>query len=82
MVRNLTREGFRVETASTGSEGLRRARELQPEVITLDVLLPDMEGWAVLLALKGAPGLAHIPVVMLTMMHDKAQGFALGLPIT
>ncbi len=78
MVRNLTREGFRVETADTGREGLRRARELHPAVITLDVLLPDMEGWAVLLALKESPELAHIPVVMLTMMNDKAQGVALG----
>lgn len=78
MVRNLTREGFRVETAGTGSEGLRRAQELHPAIITLDVLLPDMEGWAVLLALKDSPELAHIPVVMLTMMNDKAQGFALG----
>jgi len=78
MVRHLTREGFRVETADTGSEGLRRAQELHPAVITLDVLLPDMEGWAVLRALKDSPELAHIPVVMLTMMNDKVQGFALG----
>ncbi|MGV0027065.1 response regulator [Phormidesmis priestleyi] len=78
MVRYLTKEGFRVETASTGEEGVRRAIELHPDAITLDVLMPKMDGWAVLSALKATPELAEIPVVVLTIVDDKNLGFALG----
>ena len=68
MRRLLTGEGFRVATASDGVEGLRLAGQLRPAVITLDVLMPHMDGWAVLTALKAEPGLADIPVIMLTMI--------------
>lgn len=78
MVRYLTREGFRVETASTGEEGIERAIALHPDAITLDVLMPRMDGWAVLSALKANPDLAEIPVVVLTIVDDKNLGFALG----
>ncbi len=77
--RFLSREGFRVETAADGAAGLRRARELHPDVITLDVLMPELDGWSVLTALKSEPGLADIPVVMLTVVDDKPMGFALGV---
>ena len=77
--RFLSREGFQVETAADGAAGLQRARELVPDVITLDVLMPEMDGWAVLTALKGDPRLAEIPVVMLTVVDDKPTGFALGV---
>ena len=76
--RFLTREGFRVLTASSGEEGLRMAREARPDAITLDVLMPSVDGWAVLAALKADPDLADIPVVMLTMVDDKTMGYALG----
>jgi signal transduction histidine kinase/CheY-like chemotaxis protein len=78
MQRFLTREGFRVVTASGGEEGLRRARELRPDTITLDVMMPGMDGWAVLSALKADPDIADIPVVMLTIVDDKNLGYALG----
>jgi CheY-like chemotaxis protein/two-component sensor histidine kinase len=78
MARFLGKEGFRVLTASGGEEGLRLARELQPDVITLDVLMPGMDGWSVLAALKADPDLADIPVVMLTMLDDRNLGYALG----
>jgi len=78
MQRALSREGFRVVTAAGGEEGLRLARELRPEAITLDVLMPGLDGWAVLSALKTDPTLADIPVIMLTMMDDKNLGYALG----
>ncbi|KAM3098616.1 response regulator [Phormidesmis sp. 146-12] len=78
MVRALTKEGFRVETASTGEEGVRRSIELRPDAITLDVLMPKMDGWAVLSALKANPDVADIPVVVLTIVDDKNLGFALG----
>jgi|GEM_PF-611693 len=76
--RFLEKEGFRVETATNGKDGLRRAKELKPNVITLDVMMPGMDGWAVITALKADPETAHIPVVMLTMVRDKNLGYALG----
>ena len=78
MTRFLGKEGFSVATASGGEEGLRLARELQPDVITLDVLMPGMDGWSVLAALKADPVLADVPVVMLTMLDDRNLGYALG----
>ena len=76
--RFLIREGFRVVAATGGDEGLRLARELRPDVITLDVLMPGLDGWAVLAALKADPALAEIPVIMLTMVDDRGLGYALG----
>jgi GAF domain-containing protein/CheY-like chemotaxis protein len=78
MQRFLTKEGFRVVTAGGGEEGLRRARELTPDAITLDVMMPGMDGWAVLSALKADAATADIPVVMLTIVDDKNLGYALG----
>ena len=78
MRRFFIKEGFRVEEAADGEAGLRLARELQPDVITLDVLMPGMDGWAVLTALKADPALSEIPVIMLTIVDDKNMGFALG----
>jgi GAF domain-containing protein/DNA-binding response OmpR family regulator len=78
MARFLGKEGFRVVTAAGGEEGLRLAREIEPDVITLDVLMPGMDGWSVLAALKADAALADIPVVMLTMLDDRNLGYALG----
>jgi signal transduction histidine kinase/CheY-like chemotaxis protein len=78
MQRFLTKEGFRVVIAPGGEEGLRLARELRPDAITLDVMMPGMDGWAVLSALKADPDVADIPVVMLTIVDDKNLGYALG----
>jgi GAF domain-containing protein/DNA-binding response OmpR family regulator len=78
MQRFLVKEGFRVATAAGGEEGLRRARELRPDAITLDVMMPGLDGWAVLSALKADPEVADIPVVMLTIVDDKNLGYALG----
>jgi CheY-like chemotaxis protein len=74
----LGREGFEPHTAADGIEGLRQARSLQPEAIVLDVIMPQLDGWWVLAALKGDPELAEIPVVMLTIMDEKARGYTLG----
>ncbi len=78
MQRFLAREGFRVVTAAGGEEGLRRARELRPDAITLDVMMPGMDGWAVLSALKADPDVADVPVIMLTIVDDRNLGYALG----
>ncbi|MFZ5447639.1 MAG: response regulator [Thermodesulfobacteriota bacterium] len=78
LTRFLTKEGYRVETAAGGAAGLRLARELHPDVITLDVMMPGQDGWSVLSELKADPELADIPVVMLTIVDDKNLGYALG----
>jgi CheY-like chemotaxis protein len=76
--RFLRKDGFEVATASSGEEGLRLAHKLKPAAITLDVMMPDMDGWSVLRALKADPVLKDIPVLMLTMVDDKSKGYALG----
>ena len=76
--RLLEKDGFNVVTATSGEDGLRLAHQLQPAAITLDVLMPDMDGWSVLRALKVDPVLQNIPVVMLTMLDDENKGYALG----
>ena len=76
--RYLSGEGFRVATAAGGEEGLRIAREVQPRAITLDVMMPGMDGWSVLSELKKDPHLAQIPVLLCTILDDKNLGFALG----
>ncbi|MEO7368951.1 MAG: response regulator [Gemmatimonadaceae bacterium] len=78
MRRFLSSEGFCVRSASSGEEGLRLARQLVPIAITLDVMMPEMDGWAVLETLKADPVLSGVPVVMLTMVDDSERGFALG----
>jgi CheY-like chemotaxis protein len=78
MQRLLSKEGYFVRTATGGEEGLALARALRPDVITLDVMMPGMDGWAVLAALKSEPELAEIPVIVLTIVDDKTTGFALG----
>jgi CheY-like chemotaxis protein len=70
--------GFSVVTAAGGLEGLRRADELRPIAITLDVLMPDLDGWTVLAALRGNPALANIPVIMATITDQQRKGVTLG----
>ena len=78
MQRYLTKEGYTVRTASGGEQGLLLARTLLPAAITLDVMMPDMDGWSVLSALKSDAELRDIPVIMLTMVDDPVRGFTLG----
>ena len=78
MARFMAKEGFRVELAASGEEGLELARQLKPAVITLDVIMPGMDGWAVLNALKADAELAQIPVILLTMLDDRNMGYTLG----
>jgi signal transduction histidine kinase/CheY-like chemotaxis protein len=78
MGRFLIKEGLRMAAAASGEEGLRLAKELSPAVITLDVLMPGIDGWAVLTALKADPALTEIPVIMLSIADEKHMGYALG----
>jgi GAF domain-containing protein/CheY-like chemotaxis protein len=76
--RHLERAGFAVVTARGGSEGLRLVRELRPAAVTLDINMPDLDGWTVLAAIKGDPALAGIPVVLMSIIDQKNRGYALG----
>ncbi len=70
----LSKDGFRVQTVSEAAEGLRLDRDLQPDVITLDVMMPGPDGWPVLTALKAEPVLADIYIAMLTSVDNKNLG--------
>jgi CheY-like chemotaxis protein len=76
--RTLSKAGFKVECATDGEEALALARKFRPEAITLDVMMPGIDGWATLAALKADPELSDIPVIMLTIIDDKNKGYALG----
>src|SRR6516225_9104062 len=76
--RHLERAGFAVATARGGQEGLRLVRELRPAAVTLDIMMPDLDGWTVLAAIKGDPELAGIPVVLMSIVDQKNRGYALG----
>lgn len=74
----LMREGFEVSTAESGRQGIEIAREIRPSVITLDVLMPDLDGWSTLQQLKRDPDLQDIPVIMVTIIDEENQAYALG----
>ena len=72
------REGYRVVAATDGETALTLAREWHPGVVTLDVLMPRMDGWAVLTAFKSDPELAEIPVIIVTVLADRSIAVSLG----
>jgi len=76
--RHLESDGYTVVTARSGAEGLTIAARLRPHLITLDVMMPGLDGWAVLKKLKADPDLKDIPVVMVSIVGDKAMSYALG----
>jgi signal transduction histidine kinase/ActR/RegA family two-component response regulator len=78
MSRFLTKLDFHVVAASNGEEGIRLARQVHPLLITLDVVMPDCDGWTVLNRLKSDSKLAKIPVIMVTVVDNEAMGLDLG----
>ena len=78
MQRFLERQGYAVITAANGIEALALVREHHPAAITLDVMMPDIDGWTVLAAIKGDPSLADIPVILVTIVDEKQRGYTLG----
>ena len=76
--RFLEREGFTVKTARDGREGLALARQYRPKVVLLDVEMPNVNGWAMLQALRADPLLADTPVIMISVLHERSVGFAMG----
>jgi GAF domain-containing protein/CheY-like chemotaxis protein/two-component sensor histidine kinase len=75
---HLMAEGFSVTAAAGGLEGLKLARDLRPIAITLDVMMPDLDGWSVLAALRQDPELAEIPVIMVTILDEQRRAASLG----
>jgi adenylate cyclase len=78
MKRQLIKENYKVVVAPNGKEGIRLARDLKPDVITLDILMPEMDGWSVLRTLKADPEVSDIPVIMASILDEKNKGFSLG----
>ena len=77
MKNHLENDGFEVLLAEGGKEGIHLARTEKPSVITLDILMPEMDGWSVLRTLKADPETENIPVVMASILDEQKQGLAL-----
>jgi CheY-like chemotaxis protein len=75
---HLARDGYRLIYASSGQEAMTLARQHWPDAITLDIMMPQVDGWDVLHMMKGDPDLASIPVVLVTANQDASLGFELG----
>lgn len=75
---SLKNQGFRIHSALSGQEGLKLAGELVPDVIVLDIFMPQMDGWQVLKKLKTNPATADIPVTLYTIESNEVKGYALG----
>ena len=76
--RALERENFNVEEAENAHIGIQKAHQIQPDVIILDVMMPEKDGWETLAELKGNPTTDKIPVVMMSMVENSKVGFSLG----
>ena len=75
--RHLTKDGYDVKLAADGNSGMALARELKPDVIVLDVMMPGMDGWAVLTELRNDPDLHAMPVIIASMLDNREMGLAL-----
>jgi signal transduction histidine kinase/DNA-binding response OmpR family regulator len=74
----LTKENYRLLHARDGAEALEILRKTPPDIVTLDVMMPKVDGWSVLGAMKSDPALDHIPVIMVTIVDDRNLGYSLG----
>jgi CheY-like chemotaxis protein len=78
LIRQIERAGFRTQVARTGNQALAEARVQQPAAITLDILLPDLDGWEVLTRLKNDAATSKIPVIVVSVVDNPELGIALG----
>jgi CheY-like chemotaxis protein len=77
----LEKRGYTIATASDGEEGLMRADQMKPDLIITDVMMPKLDGWQLVRALRSRPELALVPVIFLTALggeEDRIRGFRLG----
>jgi CheY-like chemotaxis protein len=78
LVSHLEEAGFRAVTAGTGAEAIRAARDMHPDVITMDVLMPGKTGWQTLEELKRSPATASIPVIIVSVVEERKKGLSIG----
>jgi len=78
LTEELKAANYSITSVEDGPTGIQRAKELQPDLITLDIVMPGMDGWEVLRQLKLDPATSEIPVVLVTVMGDTRKGLALG----
>jgi signal transduction histidine kinase/ActR/RegA family two-component response regulator len=78
MERVYNREGFRAISARSGEEGLDLARKVNPDLITLDIMMPGMDGWEVLRKMKEDEVLREIPVIMVSIVENKPMALDVG----
>ena len=78
LVSHLEEAGYRAVTVSTGAEAVRAARDIHPDVITMDVLLPGKTGWQALEELKQSPDTASIPVIIVSVVEERKKGLSIG----
>ena len=82
MKRFLDNKGFAIHTVASGPEALEVVKRLRPAAITLDVMMPGIDGWGVLAALKNDAETADIPVIIVSIVENRVKGFRLVLPST
>ena len=70
--------GITVVGAGTGAAGLSFTRQIRPSAVILDLTLPDIDGWHLLSTLKGDPATTHVPVLIVSVVDERARGLALG----
>lgn len=75
---HLSRAGYCVVWAAGGKAGLEEARKLQPDIITVDIMMPGMTGWEVIAHLKEDPATAHIPLVIVSVLNERPHGLEVG----
>ena len=78
MKRFLENQGFTIRTVTNGLQAVEIVKLLRPAVITLDVMMPGIDGWGILAALKNDAETADIPVIMVSIVDDRTKGFTLG----
>ena len=78
LLSHLEEAGYRAVTVGTGAEAVRAARDIHPDVITMDVLLPGKNGWQVLEELKQSPATASIPVIIVSVVEERKKGLSIG----
>ena len=78
LTRQLTNAGYRTEVARSGNDALERARQLKPAAITLDIIMPELDGWEVITRLKSDEATSGIPIVVVSVVDNPELGMALG----
>lgn len=76
--RYLTDMPYKLITVTVADEGLRLAQDLLPDVIMLDIMMPEMDGWQLLQRLRNSPKTAHIPVIICSVFNDPELAYSLG----